>query len=396
MLRSKQPFARVPVFSIYTSDSEESLVLFVGSEIAVVYQDSEGEQLEDNLISFEGSTNDLQWHRIGISFKGDSITLILDCNTQVTKKLQRTANPKIALDGLIFMGVQLDEEEDYFIGDVQTLMVADRPDAAYETCTKYAPNCAGGSSAQSSGSASSTSSGSIRRTSSRNSLDRSSSSSSINRSASSGSISRSSSSRNVASSRQAAVNGRSTVNATAPPRTATERSYDLRNIEISSLGSGSGSNIAATHQMSRDSSGENEDGIGLGFNSEDEYYDSLNPPDRSHSESFTERTRAESENNLPPLYNPEPGIDASVYERNFGSAANESDGTSEATTFSTIINGVKIKSLPGPRGTQGLKGEKGDPGPPGDFGRNGLDGSPGAPGAPGHVFMVPVSSSFLI
>lgn len=143
--------------------------------------------------------------------------------------------------------------------------------------------------------------------------------------------------------------------------------------------------------MSRDSSGENEDGIGSGFNSEDEYYDSLNPPDRSQAESFTERTRAESENNLPPLYNPEPGIDASVYERNFGSASNDSDGTSEATTFSTIVNGVKIKSLPGPRGTQGLKGEKGDPGPPGDFGRNGLDGSPGSPGAPGHVFMVPVS-----
>lgn len=115
VLRSRQVFSRVPVFSIYTSESEESLVLFVGSEVAVVYQDSEGNLVEDNLISFDASTNDLAWHRIGISVKGDSITLIFDCTKQITKKLQRTANPKIAIDGLIFMGVQLDEDDEYFI-----------------------------------------------------------------------------------------------------------------------------------------------------------------------------------------------------------------------------------------------------------------------------------------
>lgn len=103
------------MFSIYTSESEESLVLFVGSEIAVVYQDSVGTLIEDNLMKFDASTNDLEWHRIGISFKGDSITLIFDCTNQITKKLQRSSNPKIATDGLIFMGVQLDEEEDYFM-----------------------------------------------------------------------------------------------------------------------------------------------------------------------------------------------------------------------------------------------------------------------------------------
>lgn len=103
------------MFSIYTSESEESLVLFVGSEIAVVYQDSEGNLNEDSLISFEASTNDLKWHRIGISVKGDSITILFDCTKQITKKLERSSNPRIATDGLIFMGVQLDEEEDYFM-----------------------------------------------------------------------------------------------------------------------------------------------------------------------------------------------------------------------------------------------------------------------------------------
>lgn len=80
-----------------------------------MYQDSEGNLVEDNLITFDASTNDLDWHRIGISVKGDSITLIFDCAKQITKKLQRTAKPRIAIDGLIFMGVQLDEDEEYFI-----------------------------------------------------------------------------------------------------------------------------------------------------------------------------------------------------------------------------------------------------------------------------------------
>ena len=115
VIRSTEAYARVPVFSMYNQDSEENLVVFVGSEIAVVYQDANGAVLDDNLINFEADTNDLKWHRIGISFKGDSITVIFDCTQQITKKLPRSTNPKLALDGLIFMGVQLDEEEEYFI-----------------------------------------------------------------------------------------------------------------------------------------------------------------------------------------------------------------------------------------------------------------------------------------
>lgn len=99
---------------MHNQETEEVLVIFVGSEIAVVYQDSEGEIIEDNLISFEADTNDLKWHRIGISFKGDSITVIFDCTKQITKKLPRSVNPKIATDGLIFMGIQMDEEDEYF------------------------------------------------------------------------------------------------------------------------------------------------------------------------------------------------------------------------------------------------------------------------------------------
>lgn len=115
VLKSSKDFSRVPVFSIYNQESEETLVLYVGSEIAVVYQDTQGNLNDDSLISFEANTNDLEWHRIGISFKGDSVTVIFDCSKQITKKLPRSANPKLATDGLVFMGVQLDEEEEYFM-----------------------------------------------------------------------------------------------------------------------------------------------------------------------------------------------------------------------------------------------------------------------------------------
>lgn len=114
VLKAKQRFSRVPIFSIYTSESEESLVFYVGSETALFYHD-ESSNDENSLTSFEASINDLNWHRIGISVKGDSITLIFDCAKQITKKLSRGQASKISTDGLFFMGVQLDEDEEYFM-----------------------------------------------------------------------------------------------------------------------------------------------------------------------------------------------------------------------------------------------------------------------------------------
>jgi collagen type V/XI/XXIV/XXVII, alpha len=112
VIRARQRFARASLFSIYNSESEESLIFYIGTEISLLYQDEVAN--EDNLISFNSSTNDLQWHRIAISVKGDSITLIFDCTMQITKKITRSASSRISTDGLLFMGIQLDEEEEYF------------------------------------------------------------------------------------------------------------------------------------------------------------------------------------------------------------------------------------------------------------------------------------------
>lgn len=59
----------MPVFSIYSSESEEVLVLMVGSEISLHYQDTDGNPFGENLISFPGmSTNDLKYAKNFIQF----------------------------------------------------------------------------------------------------------------------------------------------------------------------------------------------------------------------------------------------------------------------------------------------------------------------------------------
>lgn len=109
-----------------------------------------------------------RWHRIGVTVKGDSITLVLDCVHQITRKLDRGVDSKISTNGLILSGRQLNEDEDFFVGDVQMLSIADSPDEAYHICTKYAPDCSNGQTNKHSNSNEKYSSG-VRSTSSRSS-----------------------------------------------------------------------------------------------------------------------------------------------------------------------------------------------------------------------------------
>jgi len=350
VIRSRQTFSRVPVFSIYTSESEESLVLFVGSEIALVYQDLENSLGDETMISFEADTNDLEWHRIGLSVKGDSVTLIFDCGKQITKRLPRSLTSRVMTDGLIFMGVQLDEEEEYFLGDIQLLMIADKPDAAYELCTKYAPNCAGSSQSSSRQSSSSSFSSSNRGSSSGSSQGSSSGSSQGSISGSSGSSgssqgsssgSRASSSRN-ASSRSS---GRNSGGAQGSRRVVTS------SFHADSAAGGSHDNSAEM------------DGLDLGFHSEDDYYDSLN----SESENGAFEIPPNGNDNgirnqvQPTQRPPNPEYDLAAinedgrvgeHDEDEVTEINESAATVNVSfpSFSTVVNGVKLKSLPGPRG----------------------------------------------
>lgn len=82
---------------------------------------------------------------MAFSVKGDSVTVLVDCGHQMTKKLDRTISASVATDGLILLGVQLVEGESFFVGDLQQLLLADTPDEAYNLCTKYSPGCDAGS-----------------------------------------------------------------------------------------------------------------------------------------------------------------------------------------------------------------------------------------------------------
>ena len=51
-----------------------------------------------------------RWHRLGFSVKGDAATLILDCEKQITKVLNREPFSKISVAGIFLIGQQLLDE----------------------------------------------------------------------------------------------------------------------------------------------------------------------------------------------------------------------------------------------------------------------------------------------
>lgn len=48
-----------------------------------------------------------RWHKLLFSIKGNSVTMILDCDTQFTQELKR--NSTISKTGIMIIGQQLDE-----------------------------------------------------------------------------------------------------------------------------------------------------------------------------------------------------------------------------------------------------------------------------------------------
>jgi len=48
-----------------------------------------------------------RWHKLLFSIKGNSVTMILDCDKQITKELKR--NTTISNSGIVMIGQQLDE-----------------------------------------------------------------------------------------------------------------------------------------------------------------------------------------------------------------------------------------------------------------------------------------------
>lgn len=218
-------------------------------------------------------------------------------------------------------------------GDIQTLLIADRPDSAYEVCKTYAPNCINPQ---------------LVSKQSENKIKTSKSSSSSKRE-------KSSKSRTVTSKKRASSD--QAIGSNYRDRNTADISWnDRRFVESTSHRSFGESSVRESTIQSHDS-GES-DGLGIALNGEDDYYDSLTSGDeRESTNSRSNKTRPLSPE---PSYNPEPGIhdveppfnpEPGIHYPDIDIDQDAGGETSPNTTFSTIVNGVKIKSLPGPRGS---------------------------------------------
>lgn len=94
-----------PLLTIYDYSSKEQLIFSLGRDINILYGiDSDDEKAS---ISFGIDISDNKWHRLGISIKGDSVTIILDCDRHITKKLQRNQEK---ITGIVMIRQQLNSD----------------------------------------------------------------------------------------------------------------------------------------------------------------------------------------------------------------------------------------------------------------------------------------------
>lgn len=68
------------------------------------------------------------------------MTMLTDCNAQQTKPIARSVESNLETNGYTFLGQTL-LDDNYFEGDIQQAYIIPSPDAAYEQCYEYLPDC---------------------------------------------------------------------------------------------------------------------------------------------------------------------------------------------------------------------------------------------------------------
>jgi len=99
------------LFAIYSDSGDEQLVLSLGRNISFFYKTNLDD--EDAPIFFDVNISDEEWHRLGISVKGDAVTIILDCDKQITRELRRKNT--ISITGFVIIGQQLLESNNLYL-----------------------------------------------------------------------------------------------------------------------------------------------------------------------------------------------------------------------------------------------------------------------------------------
>lgn len=141
VLRPNSYLNKASIFTVYSENSEDVLSVTIGSTIGMVYHDGDATLEQRNEINFDIGISDTNWHRIAISVKDNTATLILDCDKQVTRSLDRRPGGSIPINGLIVSGIHLSNSEGFFTGDIQMIAVINSTEASYDLCNIYAPDC---------------------------------------------------------------------------------------------------------------------------------------------------------------------------------------------------------------------------------------------------------------
>nr|XP_012144470.1 PREDICTED: collagen alpha-2(XI) chain-like [Megachile rotundata] len=111
--RPRYGYPVATVFAIYSDSGEEQLVLSLGNDVTLYYSTTPDD--DDQSISFGVDISDGKWHRLGVSIKGDTVTLIVDCTRHISKELRRNLDETISVDGIIIIGQQLVDGNMYLV-----------------------------------------------------------------------------------------------------------------------------------------------------------------------------------------------------------------------------------------------------------------------------------------
>nr|XP_028573690.1 collagen alpha-1(XI) chain-like [Podarcis muralis] len=129
------------LLSIYNQHGTQQLGVELGRSPVFLYEDQSGRPAPEDYPIFRGvNLADGKWHRVALSVSKKQVTLILDCKKKVTRPLPRGNQPAIDTRGITVFGTRILDEE-VFEGDIQQLLISSSPQAAYDFCEDFSPDC---------------------------------------------------------------------------------------------------------------------------------------------------------------------------------------------------------------------------------------------------------------
>uniref|UniRef100_A0A8C7XFN3 Collagen, type XI, alpha 2 n=1 Tax=Oryzias sinensis TaxID=183150 RepID=A0A8C7XFN3_9TELE len=129
------------LLSIYSEQGIQQLGIELGRSPVFLYEDQNGKPAPEDYPLFRGvNLADGKWHRIALSVSKKNVTLLLDCKKKMTRPLPRSNDAEVDTNGITVFGTRLLDTE-VFQGDIQQLLIASNPQAAYDFCEHYSPDC---------------------------------------------------------------------------------------------------------------------------------------------------------------------------------------------------------------------------------------------------------------